>query len=265
MMNMDTGFTSSALPIMKRRDRATLKLTAVLLLVALASLIALYEDGDDDITQDYQRHGDDGRRYLSSQEDAMNDILYSNVIAPSECVNELHLENLGPEEINRLRRMLASSNPACYERHFDAFAEQFAMRLTEVKRHLNLHTPKAGGTSFCSLARKNQFDTFDLPSTCFHWKFHYALWCCWGFADRPAMNSCSTGRKLRDFAMNENYLDYPTCPQKRLYSILLRDPVDRAMSQERHYSTLEHTVANKVNATRVGRYNLFRKNYMTWR
>lgn len=36
------------------------------------------------------------------------------------------------------------------------------------------------------------------------------------------------------FVMNENYFDYPLCMNSRMYCIVLRDPVERAFSQEKH-------------------------------
>ena len=64
-------------------------------------------------------------------------------------------------------------------------------------------------------------------------------------------------RKLPVFVMNENYIDHPLCTEYRLYSIALRDPVDRVMSNERHLMIwdLEH---NKE------WLQLIRHNYIVW-
>jgi len=83
----------------------------------------------------------------------------------------------------------------------------------------------------------------------------------------PANNTCEAFDKdLKEFTMNENYLDYPLCMNHRLYSILLRSPVDRAMSQERHYMAYIKRSSNKKASQDVitGRLSLIRKNYLTW-
>lgn len=176
--------------------------------------------------------------------------------------------NIDPGEVNRLRRRLAHENPPCFQRRFSDFANHFRTRINDVKNHLNLHIPKAGGTAFCSLARSMK-DTFPLPDNCFskNHEFGMPLWCCSEFADRqewdPANVCNALDQILPEFSMNENYLDHPLCQNNRLYSILLRNPVDRAMSQERHLSRFSlngNWTMDKYSA----RLELTRKNYMTW-
>jgi hypothetical protein len=183
----------------------------------------------------------------------------------------LLLEDADPGMINKLRRKLASEDPACFERRFSDFATHFRHRLDVARKHLNLHIPKAGGTALCQLAKSAKKDT--PPSNCWHMVHFIPLWYP-GFRWRerpgfPKNNTCDVfDKKLKEFTMNENYLDYPLCMNARLYSILLRRPVDRAMSQERHYMA---TIKKNPNITRwnppdviAGRLNLIRKNYMTW-
>jgi len=63
--------------------------------------------------------------------------------------------------------------------------------------------------------------------------------------------------------MNENYLDHPLCMQQRLYSIVIREPVERAISHEMHlekfrdYYKMTHETFEK-------RLSMGRMNYMTW-
>ena len=176
--------------------------------------------------------------------------------------------NIDPGEVNQLRRWLAYENPPCFQRRFSDFANHFRTRINDVKNHLSLHIPKTGGTAFCSLARSMK-DTFPLPGNCFNQdlRFGLPLWCCWKFEDRQEWdpeNVCNAlDQILPEFTMNENYLDHPLCQNNRLYSILLRNPVDRAMSQERHLSRFSlngNWTMDKYSA----RLELTRKNYMTW-
>jgi hypothetical protein len=64
--------------------------------------------------------------------------------------------------------------------------------------------------------------------------------------------------------MNENYLDVPLC-KNRIYSMLLRDPTDRAISM---VDNLERVVGRQVKTIQEegagGRLNLAQANYMTW-
>ena len=67
--------------------------------------------------------------------------------------------------------------------------------------------------------------------------------------------------KLPTFIMNENYLDYPMCTHHRLYSVLLRDPIERVKSHEKH---LDYTQYFRSLPYREKRLQLIRNNYMTW-
>jgi hypothetical protein len=106
-----------------------------------------------------------------------------------------------------------------------------------VKKHLNLHIPKAGGSSLCKFSQSAKMET--PPGNCFHRVHFIPLWCCYKWKDRkgfPKNITCDIfDRNLKEFTMNKNYLDYPLCMNTRLYSILVRGPVECTMSQERHY------------------------------
>ena len=66
-----------------------------------------------------------------------------------------------------------------------------------------------------------------------------------------------------DFIMNENYLDQVMCMEHRLYSISMREPVSRAMSQESHVWHFDQKHApNYLNLTE--RLELAQNNYMMW-
>ena len=139
-----------------------------------------------------------------------------------------------------------------------------------MKNHLNLHIPKAGGSSLCKFAQSTKMET--PPGNCFHRVHFIPLWCCYKWKDRkgfPKNITCDIfDRNLKEFTMNENYLDYPLCMNTRLYSILLRFPVERAMSQERHYMKFiegDRRRGTYLNYTAIaGRLDVIRKNYMTW-
>jgi hypothetical protein len=66
---------------------------------------------------------------------------------------------------------------------------------------------------------------------------------------------------LPEFVMNENYLDLPMCPGQRIYSMVIRDPVDRAMSNERHLYNFRN---KSTDVTFFQRKELVRHNYITW-
>lgn len=185
-------------------------------------------------------------------------------------------------EIHKMRRTIAlSGNSSCYSRFLPSFVNDTLHRIKHVRNHLNLHIPKSGGTSVCSLAtEKAEQDTnFTVATTngCWEGKHFLPLWCNPRFVpggDRsewldynneaapqdPSTTAalCNTmNRKLPTFVMNENYLDHPLCTRYRIYSIVLRDPVDRVMSNERHLLELE-TEHNKE------RLQLIRNNYIVW-
>ena len=64
--------------------------------------------------------------------------------------------------------------------------------------------------------------------------------------------------------MNENYLDVPLCPE-RVYSMLLRNPTDRAISMVENlarFALKQHPMLLQEGMR--GRLNLAQSNYMTW-
>jgi len=73
--------------------------------------------------------------------------------------------------------------------------------------------------------------------------------------------------QLPELSMNENYLDYPLCLNERIYSVVIREPVNRTISQETQLNHLKQIKKfdNDINATLFNaRLNLARNNYMTW-
>jgi hypothetical protein len=200
----------------------------------------------------------------------VNITLSRTVVASSDpCGREIHLDNADPGEVNKLRRNLASEDPLCFEHRFLDFATYFRNQIGSMRKHLNLHIPRLSGSSLCKLAKLVKKEIH--PSNNCWEKLHFPpLWCCFKWMDRvgfPANNTCEAFDKdLKEFTMNENYLDYPLCMNHRLYSILLRNPVDRAMSQERHYMAYIKRSSNKKASQNVitGRLHLLRKNYLTW-
>lgn len=187
------------------------------------------------------------------------------VLPSSSCNRVVYLDNADPGKVNQLRRKLASNDPSCYEHHLSAFVTYFRNRLDNVKKHLNLHIPKSGGSSLCQLARSSNKTT--PPGNCYQRKYFIPLWCCYKWLDRPNWpknNSCDAlDEQLHfGFTMNENYFDYPLCMNSHLYSILLRAPTDRAMSQERHFMSFSDK--NMSMEAAAGRLEVIRKNYMSW-
>ena len=180
-------------------------------------------------------------------------------------------ESVDPGEINRLRRKLAMEDPSCYQRSYSIFAQFFRSRLKQVTSHLHLHIPKAGGTSLCELA--SSYKETITSHNCWADKYFQPVWCCDNFTNRKVLFksndiSCDVykhgdGSLFPEFVMNENYLDYPLCLTQRIHSITLRNPVDRAMSQERHLTG--YRINNPMsNETFSEKLNLVRHNYITW-
>jgi len=195
-----------------------------------------------------------------------------NTREPPPCDNNIpdlldSFANEDPGEINRLRRILAIENPTCFDKYFGNFAHHFLKRLKKVKKHLNLHIPKSGGSSFCSIGRHSKYGPgISSDTNCWERSHFYPMWCLFHFGTRPKWESCKDmDASVPDFIMNENYLDYPLCMQQRLYSILIRDPVDRAISHELHLEALKdnghHNMHKKIFDARLA---MARMNYMTW-
>lgn len=192
--------------------------------------------------------------------------------------------SLSSGDIHKMRRMIAlSGNSSCYSRFLPSFVNYTLHRIKHVHNHLNLHIPKSGGTSICSLAtEKAEQDTnFTVATTngCWEGEHFLPLWCHslrfvpggdrseWlDYNNEAALPDPSTAtaalcnamdRKLPIFVMNENYLDHPLCTQQRIYSIVIRNPVDRVMSNERHL--LEFGREHEKE-----RLQLIRNNYIVW-
>lgn len=193
-----------------------------------------------------------------------------------------------PGEVNSLRRTMGIEKPACYERHLPFFANYTKHRLDNVKNHLVLHIPKCGGTSLCTLAKrynKSVPDKFTVPkggNNCVEMEHLYPLWCCgddwperkgwFDDGDNVVMNTTTTTSSLMmcdafekgllPFTMNENYLDHPLCMNNRIYTILIREPIERTLSHEKHLGAF---YVNGMDPNDYSiRLNLVRNNYMTW-
>jgi hypothetical protein len=180
-----------------------------------------------------------------------------------------------PGNVNSFRRRLAMEDSTCYEQSFSSLARHFINRLNTVKPHLHLHIPKTGGTSLCSLARLHKNTTNATLYNCWQPGIFYPVWCCYAFKERKGLldydnATCDVfleNNPLPEFVMNENYLDYPLCSTHRIYSVALRDPIDRAMSHERHLDHFRSKFPNKTHfLVRVfnERVELGHNNYMTW-
>ena len=176
-----------------------------------------------------------------------------------------------PGEVNSLRRTLGLEKPTCYTQYLPVFENYTRIRLSNVKQHLSLHIPKTGGTSLCQLARSHNIST---PKTnnCYEFYRFNPIWCCFKFGDRQAWHhkngtlACDAlDNKLSNFAftMNENYLDHPLCMNDKIHSVLLREPIERGLSQERHVRGFNSQNPMLPNVLSV-RLNMTRNNYMTW-
>ena len=211
----------------------------------------------------------------------LSNSMRSKIDESMDLCNESHnsltfFSSLSSGEMNRMRRMVAlSSNSSCYTRLLPTFVNYTLNRIEHVHNHLNLHIPKSGGTSICSLAthksKNNANFTITPVFNCWEEEHFLPLWMHRAFVpgtdrsewlDAPTDPSTASlcnvmDRKLPMFVMNENYLDHPLCTQQRIYSTVLRNPVDRVISNERHLMTFgrEH---NKE------RLQLIRNNYMVW-
>ena len=84
----------------------------------------------------------------------VNITLSRTVVASSDpCGREIHLDNADPGEVNKLQRNLASEDPLRFQHRFLDFATYFRNRIGSMRKHLNLHIPKSGGSSLCKLAK----------------------------------------------------------------------------------------------------------------
>ena len=167
------------------------------------------------------------------------------------------VQGADPFTINEVRRNLVLKSPACFSRHFRLFEKAFLARPRH--RHMNLHVPKSGGTTICQSVKKaGKLST--TKQNCWEGDF-CPLWCCCGI---PRPSTCANLAKLPyDFIMNENWFD-EFCPDSdRVYSIVIREPVSRAIS---HVNNLLPFIASHGKES-FGiwnwRLNLGQSNYLT--
>ena len=96
--------------------------------------------------------------------------------SPTDCNSIPYLlsNHSTPFDTNRIRRQLALHNPTCLSQHLQLFITAFHNRHVDDKRHINLHIPKAGGTSLCSIVHNSSLSE---PSP-FCWTGDLCpLWC----------------------------------------------------------------------------------------
>lgn len=184
---------------------------------------------------------------------------------PTTATTSIVNPNPDPMQVNVLRRSLMQHQPRLFEQHFAEFAEAFFTSRPR-HRHMNLHIPKAGGTSLCDYVKKyGNWTLFSgsnncfLPETC-------PLWCCC-LARRS--RRCSTYQQESysnvTFLLNENWMDAQLCPDQFVYSMILRDPIGRSMSHLNHFLKFMLRLPGQTNADLVGqRLQLVQSNYMTW-
>ena len=155
-----------------------------------------------------------------------------------------------PHHINALRRHLMMNDYPCFQKLLPYFVTAFQSRLA--LRHVMLHIPKAGGTSVCSAARNSRIK--NSGRNCYTGYF-CPLWCC---CDDPKPTTCEKLKEKQrlDFQMNENWLD-TYCPSM-MYSMLLREPIARAMSHVNHLH--KHPKKEQL----PWRIAMTQSNYMTW-
>mmetsp|Transcript_17183 Transcript_17183/g.34216 ORF Transcript_17183/g.34216 Transcript_17183/m.34216 type:complete len:338 (+) Transcript_17183:183-1196(+) len=167
-----------------------------------------------------------------------------------------------PYEINELRRHLGLHNPDYLAEHMQLFSEAFAKRLNNTSKHLSLHIPKAGGTSICNAVKRSA--KFTSPQNNCWERDTCPLWCC---CENPKPMTCNSLSHLNfSFVMNENWLD-PLCDD-RVYSVLVREPVSRAVSHVNHFlEGNEHyfyASKERFDDAKGWRLPLIQSNYMTW-
>ena len=175
-------------------------------------------------------------------------------------------------KLNILRRQLMLQDFDCFNRHYkDMFIEAFQER-TKLK-HIMLHVPKTGGTSICNEIKKgsNTLNSKHSNERC--WKqFWSPSWCCYqpkiGRPKCPDLsgnaNNNNEAWHSDDIVMNENWLDEELCDGTHTYSILMREPVSRAMSQMNHYNTEFRRQCDTKQEACDWRRALIGSNYITW-
>lgn len=158
-------------------------------------------------------------------------------------------------QINILRRRVAQFQPECLTKHFERFANALLQRMG--RKQYYLHVPKTGGTSLCKLAHRNE-NVLAHPGDC----WHEAAPCFWYLGWKGKHLNCEeTNNMTWDFVANERWLDHPMCSSHHAYSISLREPVVRAMSQ------VEHTRRRPRDSTKYNmtdRLDLMKTNYIAW-
>jgi len=167
------------------------------------------------------------------------------------------LTTMPRQDVNLFRRELVMSNYACYEQLRDKFAVYFVNRLPR-KSQFILHVPKTGGTTLCRMAKREN-KTRTTGHNC--WPNVYPpYWCCWrpnATTTRQESVSCDQLKTMTDFIMNEDYLDDPMCMEDRSYTILLREPIKRVISQVNDLVTVGRVLL-------PWRMELVQSNYITW-
>jgi hypothetical protein len=166
-----------------------------------------------------------------------------------------------PTRVTQLRRHLALVHPSCLDLHFSLFARAFQDR--PFRNHVQLHIPKAAGTTLCDYI-KEETNISTPGGNCWTGQF-CPLWC---GCQHPNSTTCQTlnNKKMQkySFVMNENWLD-GFCGGSHTYSMLLRDPVTRAMSHVNHYLDAIAARGHKhFQDTKGWRLSLIQFNYMTW-
>ena len=191
---------------------------------------------------------------ISLQKSALEKTNYGNGVEPMERGNTDQAESwmetcnesrnvsslfssLSSGEIHKMRRKMALSgtgNSSCYTRSLPSFINYTLNRIKHVRNHLNLHIPKSGGTSICSLAtqKSEKYTNFTVASSncCWEGEHFLPLWCNPRFVpggdrsewldyhneiahpDDPSTSAAAAAlcnvmdRKLPMFVMNENYI-----------------------------------------------------------
>ena len=159
-----------------------------------------------------------------------------------------------PHKINTLRRHLMMNDFPCFEKLLPYFMEAFQSRLP--LNHVSLHIPKTGGTSVCTAA-ENTPELETKGDNCWT-KTFCPIWVgCY----QPKPTTCENlyQNKKLNFRMNENWLD-ELCPQ-RTYSMILREPISRAMSHVRH---LKVFLQKRKDKTREERPFVVQRSFRTW-
>jgi len=163
-------------------------------------------------------------------------------------------------EVNELRRNLGIFHPHCLRDHMQLFSHKFQER-RNITKHLSLHIPKSGGTSLCKSALDDKNFTAS-TSNCWTGDF-CPLWCGRG-CRFPKRVTCAEQSSLKfNFVMNENWLD-DLCDDW-VYSILIREPVSRAISHVNHFlDTVAARGHEHFQKSKGWRLSLIQSNYMTW-